>query len=185
MAKAKKVPQHAPGDVFYFEFYPHYSGTTTCGWWMKPVTFAMMRLLWAEYDRADKTFDEVVKRMRKRFGQNAEFNKFTDTPRAKWAKSPLVLEYLDRLDEVDTAGEVYEDFCDEIKRENGNKTSFAIGELLQNSPRAIDRGLSRKGVFAADWEEGSHAFSVVGEAAAVDAVRKIEFQAMEDCGEIW
>ena len=76
----------------------------------------------------------------------------------------------DDADQID-----YEEWLDETN-------AYAIGEVLRNW-KDIRTKLETKGIWGAEWEEGSHAISMDSMADARNTVGQLEIQVFERCGE--
>ena len=82
------------------------------------------------------------------------------------------------------AADAFEDFKDEMEKKCGS-TLYALDNAILNcydSPRrpsTVANAIKKKGVWSAQWEEGSHAFATTAKKAR-KAVGKIEAKVAED-----
>jgi len=93
--------------------------------------------------------------------------------------------------DINTIDEMHDLYLDQKKRQLGDDEeswygrleeigdSYAFGEVIQNWPQ-IRKQLETKGIWADQWEEGSHGISMDGMKDAAQQVAQIEAQIKAD-----
>ena len=83
---------------------------------------------------------------------------------------------------IKSDSEAIYDLVEKIEKENGVSIYALVSAFTDKAkrPKTITKALKKKGVWADEWEEGSHAFSTKGSKSARKAVGKIEAKHVMD-----